>query len=109
MNTEMFNKIFSVFSMILLSMGVLGNMVTISACCREELRKVPTFIFMGFISVINVFKLITIVICIMSFQFLIVEMQTVNSKFYVIAIYLIFWQSHSTVYLQVWKKLSFFY
>jgi hypothetical protein len=95
------NKIVSVSIIFLSSIGIIGNIISIVICMRKELRKVPTFIFMAFVSILNILKLITKAGCILSFQFLIIEFNFLNNIFFNPIIVLIFCQSHSTIYLMV--------
>jgi hypothetical protein len=95
------NKIVSVSIIFLSSIGIIGNVISFVICMRKDLRKVPTFIFMAFVSILNILKLITIAGCILSFEFLIIEFNFLNNIFYNLIIVLIFCQSHSTIYLMV--------
>jgi hypothetical protein len=100
-NSGISNQIVSIISIVLSSIGIIGNIISILICLRKELRKTPTFMFMAFISGVNIFKLFTTIICILMIQFQIQEIKELNIVFLNTCLFLIFWKHHSSVYLMI--------
>jgi hypothetical protein len=98
----------SIFTIILCVFGIMGNIISIKICSKKELRKTPTFIFMSFISAINILKLLTIMIFILILQFFVTNIYKLNSLFLNICFFLIFWKYQSSVYLMVRLNLWLF-
>ena len=100
-NVTYLNKIVSILSILLSSIGIIGNIVSFVICIKNDLRRVPTFVFMAFVSILNILKLITIGGCFLSLEYLTIEFKDVNNKFYNLLLVFIFIQSNSTIYLMV--------
>ena len=78
--------------------GTIGNVLTALTCFQRRLRNTPTYIFMIFIAIINIFPLISqILILIMSQTFKLDN----DSIFFKINTFFSFWASHNTSYLIV--------
>ena len=99
--SEISSQVTSIPWIILSSIGIIGNIVSILICLRKELRKTPTFIFMAFVGAINIFKLFTAIVCILILQFQIEEIKDLNIVFINTCLFLLFWKHHSSVYLMV--------
>ncbi len=98
----------SLLTVLLCVFGIIGNILSIKICSKKELRKTPTFIFMSFISAINILKLLTIMIFILILQFFVTNIYKLNSLFLNICFFLIFWKYQSSVYLMVRLNLWLF-
>jgi hypothetical protein len=93
-------------SIIILSIfGVAGNIISIVVCLRKKLRIIPTFVFMAFLSVLNICKLITIVFCLFASNFFVTKLQEFDSRFFKIMIFLIFWEYQSSAYFKVFLMI----
>ena len=95
------NQAITIFTIVLCSLGILGNIVSIIVCLHKNLRKIPTFVFMAFQSTMNILKLITIPLYLISLQFFFVEIESFNCIFYNIGVFLIFWEYQSLAFLKV--------
>ena len=94
------NRIFTIIISLFCGVGAVGNLISIVICSRTEMRKIPTFIFMAFQSLINILKLLTVAISFTVLQFFIKNIETSQSIFYKIGIFLIFWLYQSVAYLK---------
>jgi len=96
----------SIVTIVLSAIGVLGNIISLLICLKEELRKIPTFVFTIFQKILNIIKLVTISLCIFvtQFQSKFKNAQDINNIYYNIAIFLFFWEYQSSAYLTVNNK-----
>jgi hypothetical protein len=51
------NIILSIYSILIAVFGSIGNILTFSICMSKNLRKIPTFIFIGFMALIDILSL----------------------------------------------------
>ncbi len=51
------NVVISYYSIVLATLGTIGNFIACAICLRKSLRKVPTFIFFAIMSLTNAFAL----------------------------------------------------
>ena len=91
------NFVTSIISIILYSIGIMANTFSIFICLHKELRKTPTFVFMGFMALINITKLLTLILTTFQIQF--------NSNLNLVALnicfFVLFWKYQSAAYLNV--------
>ena len=95
------NQRLSIITIILCSIGVFGNVISLLICLQKKLRIIPTFIFLSFIDSISILILTTIGLCVLITQFLYQKVQVINDKFYNVALFLLFWEFQSSAYLKV--------
>jgi hypothetical protein len=96
----------SILTIILSVIGVIGNIISLLICLKEELRKIPTFVFIIFQKILNIIKLVIISLSIFvtQFQSNFKNFQDINNIYYNIAIFLFFWEYQSSAYLSVFSK-----
>jgi hypothetical protein len=96
----------SILTIILSVIGIIGNIISLLICLKEELRKIPTFVFIIFQKILNIIKLVTISLSIFvtQFQSNFKNFQDINNIYYNIAIFLFFWEYQSSAYLSVFSK-----
>jgi len=97
---QILDKIIIILTIALSSTGIIGNFVSTLITMRKELRKTPTFVFMAFLSVINILKVITIGFSLFIFHFLVDDLNDLNYFFSVIIFFLCFTYQSSS-YLKV--------
>ena len=95
------NRIISIFSIVFCSIGVLSNIVSIFISLRKELRRVPTFVFFAFLSVINILKLISIGLFAFILEFQIQNEEELNERVINVGLFIIFLEYQSTPYFKV--------
>ena len=52
---DVLNQVNAIFSLVILVIGILGNILSSAICLRPKLRKIPTFIFYAFLLFVDVF------------------------------------------------------
>jgi hypothetical protein len=97
---QILDKIIIILTIALCSTGIIGNFVSVLITMRKELRKTPTFIFMAFLSVINILKVITMGFSLFIFHFLVDDLNDFNYFFSVIIFFICFTYQSSS-YLKV--------
>ena len=99
--TEKINKILSVSVIVFCAIGIISNFISILICLRKELRKLPTFIFLTFLSSINILKLLSIGLSVFTLQFIVTKLQDIDERIINISLFMIFWEYQSTAYLKI--------
>ena len=102
------NENITISFVVLSFFGCVGNLVSIGVCLRKELRRIPTFVFMAFLSAINILKLTTIALCLIASQYLVDKFHQLDSISLKLIIFLIFWEYQSSAYFKVFKIFFFF-
>jgi hypothetical protein len=95
------NRAISIFTIVLCSLGITGNIISIIVCLQKELRNIPTFVFLTFQSIINIFKLITNPFYLITLQFVFDEIESFDCLFYNTGVFLIFWEFQSLIFFKV--------
>lgn len=95
------NRFLSIFSILLCPIGIISNLISISICLRKELKKLPTFVFMAILSLINILKLISIGVCVAVLEFSVKKVQEIDETILNVSLFLIFWEYQSAAYLKV--------
>jgi len=98
---EKINKILSVSLIVCSSVGIASNLVSIFICLRKDLRKLPTFVFLTFLSSVNILKLLSIPLSVFTLQYLVSNIQKIDKRILNICIFMIFWEYQSTAYLKI--------
>ena len=93
-------EIIAIVSIILCSIGIIGNIVTIIICLRKQLRKTPTFILIVLKAGTNILPLIAIFIPFVTGFAIKHNMLHFNLMCKVI-LFLSFWGCQSSAYLLV--------
>ena len=100
-----FNTHIQIFLILFWSFGTIGNIFSISMCLRKELRKTPTFVFMAFICILNIFSLLTLIACPASLKFFQLQQVQIHLIVCKISIFVTYW-CQSASFLQV-KNFNF--
>ena len=98
---EIIDRIIIIITIALCSTGTIGNIVSLLISIRKELRKTPTFVFMAFLSAINILRVLTIGCFLFILHFMIDSVQDLNNYFYNIIVFLICFEYQSSSYLKV--------
>ena len=96
---EISSKIISIISILLCSVGMVGNLLSIIICIRKRLFKIPTFVFMMFISLIDNLPLFTVALYPFVLNFFEDKLSEINIEFCNTFLMITFWSSQSSIYL----------
>ena len=100
-NIEKFNKSFFVILIAICSIGIIGNIVSVSICFRRRLRKIPTFVLMGLKAGTNILSLTAIVIASIFLEFLKFDLNQNDAGICRMSFFLMFCGLQSSVYMRV--------
>jgi hypothetical protein len=96
---EIPNKIISIISILLCSIGIIGNILSMIICIRKRLFKTPTFVFMMFISLIDNLPLLTVDLYPFVLNYFEDKLSEINVEFCNKFLMITFWSSQSSIYL----------
>jgi hypothetical protein len=102
-NTERVSKSFAVFLIAICSIGIIGNILSIIICFRKRLRKIPTFVLLGFKAGTNILSLTAIGLAALFLEFLKFDLTKYNDGICKTSFFLMFWGLQSSVYMRVRK------
>ena len=100
-NHEKISRSISICSIIFCIIGIISNLISIAVCLKKELIKLPTFVFLAFLSLMNILKLVSVGLSVYLLEFFIESIQEVDKSTLSISMLLLLWEYQSTAYLKV--------
>jgi hypothetical protein len=95
-------NLIEIIPIIVVVLGITGNIISMIICLKKELRKTPTFIFKIFINIMNIIPLITIIIYSFTTDVYEIKFNEFYFNFFKTLLFLILWTWQSSAYLQVY-------
>ena len=91
----------AMLSIVFCSIAIIGNFISIVICLQKELRKTPTFIFMSFLSTVNIIKMTTILVSVVIMQFVFESISEINTILLNVCLFIVFSKYQTSIYFIV--------